>query len=231
MHRVRTPLLVALGLALLSPGFGGAGKDAPTGVRVDKDKRTVTIDAKVAPRKLEYLKGEIYPIEVIACWPHPKGKKAHETIVTIDAMPSDVHKALEQLGLRPGKPVMGESDTPPAGPAVKVYLEVPDVGGETRRVPIERTLVDMKTGKQPKGLQWRFTGSAVKQADPTKPAKVYGADLSGTLGVIFPVSDDTVLQTNLTMKEEKYLKLETNTKLLPKEGTPVKLVIEVPAGK
>ena len=32
----------------------------------------------------------------------------------------------------------------------------------------------------------------------------------------------------LTMKEEKYLKLEVNTQALPKEGTAVKLVIEVP---
>jgi hypothetical protein len=28
------------------------------------------------------------------------------------------------------------------------------------------------------------------------------------------------------MKEEKYLKLETNKRVLPPEGTPVKLVIE-----
>jgi hypothetical protein len=225
------PLLLALAVVLVAQLPGGAGKNEPAGITVDKDKRTVSIDAKIAPRKLEYLKGEIYPIEVIACWPHPKGKKAHETVVTIDVMPSAVHKALEQLGLRPGTPVMGESDKPPQGPEVKVYIEVPDVAGETRRIPIEKALVDMKTGKQPKKLEWRFTGSVEKQADPTKPEKVYGADLSGTLGVIFPVSNETVLQTHLTMKEEKYLKLETNTKLLPKEGTQVKLVFEVPAGK
>ncbi len=225
------PLLLALGVVLVAQLPSGAGKNEPAGITVDKEKRTVSIDAKNAPRKLEYLKGEIYPIEVIACWPHPKGKKAHETVVTIDVMPSAVHKALEALGLRPGTPVMGESDKPPQGPEVKVFIEVPDVAGETRRIPIEKTLVDMKTGKQPKKLEWRFTGSVEKQADPTKPEKVYGADLSGTLGVIFPVSNETVLQTHLTMKEEKYLKLETNTKLLPKEGTPVKLVFEVPASK
>ena len=52
--------------------------------------------------------------------------------------------------------------------------------------------------------------------------------ISGTLAVIFPVSDQTVLQTNLPMEYEKLMKLETNTKVLPKEGTPVRLVIEVP---
>ena len=49
--------------------------------------------------------------------------------------------------------------------------------------------------------------------------------------VIFPVTNMTVMQTNLTMKYEKYMKLETNTKVLPKEGTPVKLVLEVAKGK
>ena len=63
--------------------------------------------------------------------------------------------------------------------------------------------------------------------DPAKDETIYGADLTGTLIAIFPVTDETVLQTNLTMKEEKFLKLETDKKLLPKEGTPVKLVLEV----
>ncbi len=227
MYRICTPLVVVL---LVPAALVGGGNQQPAGIKVDKAKRTVTIDARIAPRKLAYLQKPgmppvIYPIEVIACLPHPKGKKAHETIVTIDAMPSAVHKALAEIGLKAGKPVMGESDTPPAGPEVKVFLEIPDVGGDVRRIPIERALVDMKTGKQPKKLQFRFTGSAMKQADPTKAEKSYGADITGTLGVIFPVSDDTVLQTHLTMKEEKYLKLETNTKLLPKEGTAVKLVL------
>src|SRR5437588_315360 len=79
---------------------GAADDKPPAGIAVDKDKRAVIIDAKVAPRKLEYLKGEVYPIEVIACWPYNKdgkrsGKKSHETVVTIDVDPSAVQKALE----------------------------------------------------------------------------------------------------------------------------------------
>ncbi len=222
-----------LGVLLLALPARAADKDGDSGgVVVDKAKRTISIDAKVAPRKLEYLKGEIYPIEVIACWPHPKGKKAHETVVTIDAKPSAVHKALESLGLKPGTPVMGESDKPPQGPEVKLFIEVTGVDGKPKRVPIARTLLDPKTKLPlPASVRWRFTGSMLTQPDPNKPEKVYGADLTGTLISIFPVTNETVFQTNLTMKEEKYLKLETNKKVLPKEGTPVKLVIEVPAVK
>ena len=75
-------------------------------------------------------------------------------------------------------------------------------------------------------VKWIFTGSAMKKPDPQKDETVYGADRTGTLIAIFPVTDETVMQTSLTMKEEKYLKLETDTKILPKEGTPVKLVLE-----
>ena len=231
MKRTHVAVVMILFAALSAPLSSQDKKDPKPGITVDKDAKTVTIPAKIAPRKLPHLKGEIYPLEVIATWPHPKGKKAHETVVTIDVMPSAVHKAIESLGIKPGKPVQGEGV--PAGPAVKVYIEVPsDVAGEFKRIPMERALVDPNTGKPAPKLEWRFTGSAIKAADPTKPdIKSYGADISGTLGVIFPVSDDTVLQTQFTMKEEKYVKLETNTKLLPKEGTPVKLILEAAASK
>src|SRR5262249_13571315 len=85
-------------------------KKAP-GIVIDKEKKTVTVPAKVAPRKIDDPRyKEIYPIEVVATYPFPKGKKAHETVVTIDVKPSDVHKALESLGLKPGKPARTEKD-------------------------------------------------------------------------------------------------------------------------
>ena len=62
-------------------------------------------------------------------------------------------------------------------------------------------------------------------ADPEKDDTVYGADLTGTFLSIFPVTDCCVLQTQLTMKDEPNYKLETDPKVLPKEGTPVRLVI------
>jgi hypothetical protein len=223
MVRFGVPLLV-LFIACATPA---ADKDAP-GVAVDKEKRTITIDCKIAPRKMEDPKfqGIIYPVEVIACWAYPKGQKAHETVVTIDIKPSEVHKALESLGLKPGKPVMGESKELPAGPEVTVALLIPGADGKTRRVPIEKTLLDPKTNKPMPKVKWRFTGSSLSKPAPDKDEQVYGADLTGTLIAIFPVTSETVLQTNLTMKEEKYLKLETDKNLLPKEGTSVKLVIE-----
>jgi len=229
MHKAYAFVVVVLAPVMVGPR-SDSGEKKDGGVVVDKEKRLIKIDAKIAPRKLEHLKGEIYPIEVIACWAHPKGKKAHETVVTIEAKPSDVHKALESLGLKAGKPVMGESKDPPQGPDVIVYLEVPTPDGGVKKVTMDRALIDSRNKKPfPKDVQFRFTGSVMSKPDPNKDEMVYGADLTGTLIAIFPVTDQTVLQTNLTLKYERFLKLETNTKALPSEGTAVKLCIEAPA--
>jgi hypothetical protein len=231
MGRLGLYFLALAGSLILTLAAPAAEKEQASQVKVDKQKRTITIDAKIAPRKLEYLKGEIYPIEVIACWAHPKGKKAHETVVTIEARPSEVHEAMLSLGVKPGKPVMGQSDEPPQGPEVQLFIEITREDGKPRRIPIEKTLIDPKTGKPMPRVSWRFTGSALTKPDPNKDETVYGADQTGTLIAIFPVTNETVFQTSLTMKEEKYLKLETNKKLLPKEGALVKLVIVAAKGK
>src|SRR5947207_1113914 len=178
MKQVRIPLLlgIALTLALGTPLSSQEKKADAPGVVVDKDARTITIDAKIAPRKLAHLK-EIYPLEVIATWAHPKGKKAHETIVTIDdaVKPSDIHKALESLGLKSGTPVQGEGE--PKGPAVNIYFLVPDSTGLERKVTMDKAMVDSKNGKPfPKSVEWRFTGSAAVQPDTNTNEKMYRAD-------------------------------------------------------
>jgi hypothetical protein len=206
---------------MIAVSASSGGDKAGGGVTIDKEAKTVTITCKVAPRKLPNLK-QIYPLEVVACWPAPKGQKAHETIVVFDAKPSEVHKALESLGLKAGKPGLGEVGKA-AGPEVSIFLEIP--GDKAKLVPIEEAMVDTKSGKTIPPLKFLFTGSAVKFPDPEKDDKVYGADLSGTLITLFPVTDDTVFQTTLGAKEEGKWRLEVS-KIVPKEGTALKLVIK-----
>src|SRR5262245_61693092 len=78
-----------------------AAPAAPATLKIDKDAKTISIPAKIAPRKLPDL-AEIYPLEVICTF--AKGEKKHETVVTSETKPSEIHKALESLGLKPGKP-------------------------------------------------------------------------------------------------------------------------------
>ncbi len=227
LWRLFSAASLAIPLVVVMFGFAIASADdkpAEPVVTVDKEKKSVTIACRIAPRKLPNLT-EVYPIEVIATLPSPEGKKAHETVLTFSARPSEIHAALVGLGLKPGKPALGE-DAAATGPEVKISLEVAGADGKPKILPIEKTLVDRKTGKPLPALKWIFTGSVMKDV-PGKTEKVFAADTTGTLIAIFPVTDETVIQTNLTMKEEPLLKLETNPKALPAEGLPAKLVIEV----
>ena len=241
MMRSRRPVGVAAaiaGLAALAV-TGTVGLTAPvqakthdvkftameTEIVVDAATRSILLPARIAPRKLASLK-EIYPLEVVATFPAPRGQKAHETAVTFEAKPSEIHKALEKLGVKPGKPAKGE-DAAASGPEVRISIEIQGATGKPRVISIEPAIIDIRTGKRMPPLKWYFTGSAMRQPDPDKPARVYGADLTGTLISLYPVTDETVFQSNLTMKEESLLKLETNKNVLPEEGTAVTLRIEL----
>lgn len=193
---------------------------------VDKTAKTVTLHGAIAVRKLPNL-DQTYPIEVIATWNAPKAQKAHETVVTFrNVNPSDVHKALVDLGLTPGKPAYGDAGKA-AGPDVKLLLEFTNGNGQVEKLPLDKCLI-RQDGKPVPEFKWHFTGSVMKEPDPEKPLQVYGADLTGTFISIFPVTDCCVFQSHLTMKDEASMKLETNSKVLPKEGTAVKLIIQLP---
>jgi hypothetical protein len=232
-------LVIAAGLLAALP-LGAADKDEKMpGITFDKSKRTITIDCKVAPRKIDDpAYKEIYPIEVLACWPFrkepPGGQKAHETVVTFDfaTKPSMVHKLLEELGLKPGKPAKGGTAVG-EGPEVKIYFQVPDATGKPKNVPVEKTMVGSINPKlKLPTLKWRFTGSIMRAPNPEKPDdKAYAADLSGTMMSIFAVTDETVFQSQLTFKDQDNLKLETNKTVLPEVGKPLKMVVEAPEAK
>lgn len=221
-----------LALLLLAP-LAVADDKLPAGISVDKEKKTVSIDAKVAPRKV--IEDKVYPIEVIACWPYKKdpkpgdraGKKAHETVLTIDVLPSDVKKAMESLGAKAGKPGLGE-ESAAEGPQVNIYIDVPQDGGTYKRLTLDKVLSDPATKKpMPKGVKFLFTGSGPRKKVGDEPEVEFGADASGTLIFIFPMDKETVFQSSLSGKDEKFLKLEVTKDALPKEGDPVKLVIEL----
>ena len=191
------------------------------GVTADPAKKEVRVPCKIAPRKLPNLP-EVYPIEVVATAPAPKGQKAHETMVTFDVAPSEVHKALESLGLKAGKPVRGDGQV--TGAPLEILLELPALGGRPAgQVRIESLLAEKKTGRPLPPLLWHFTGSVQKDGK-------YGADVSGTLISLYPVTDECVMQSALTMKEEGMIKMDTAKGALPPEGTPVTLILRAVAG-
>ena len=87
-------------------------------------------------------------------------------------------------------------------------------------MPIEKTLVDKKTGKAMPTLKWRFTGSAMKQPDPNKPDKVYGADSTLTLIAHLPVTDEIGDPVEPDDEGLSRSKMETNKASCRRRGRP-----------
>jgi hypothetical protein len=225
------PLAKPVRTLVRSPNAGVALKVIPSPeppgpaarLEVDPATRSVIVPCRIAPRKLSHLE-DVYPLEVVATYPSPAGQKAHETVLTFTGIrPSEVAQALQALGIKPGRPAKGESRA--EGPELLLFLEFTR-SGTARRLPIEEVLVNTRTGKPIPKPTWHFTGSALRQPDPEKDEAIYGADASGTLVTIFPVSDETVIQSSLTLNEEASMKLE-RIRELPREGSEVKLVIQI----
>ena len=232
VFRMFAGLSAAVAAALMLSAESRSEDPAPA-VTVDKDKKAVVVEAVIAPR--EVLKDgdgkfQIYPIEVFATHTKAAGaQKAHETVINVTAKPSEVHKGLESLGLKPGKPgFVGRAK--PAGPEVKMSLEF-EKDGKTVRIPAEDAVIQVKAGKPLSavpGFKWLFTGSQMTMPDPEKDDLAYGADFTKTLIGIFPVTNEVVIQSN--QEEGAGEKLEVNKAVVPPIGTKVKLIIE-PAGK
>src|SRR5260370_12056439 len=116
-----------LAIVLLTSLMGGApfptADDKPVpGIVVDKENRTITVDAKIAPRKIDDPRyKEIYPIEVLACWPVPKSQKTHQTVLTIEPTPSAIDKRLVVPRLKPGQPAIGDEYEDPARTTIQTY--------------------------------------------------------------------------------------------------------------
>jgi hypothetical protein len=142
---------------------------AENGVRIDFEKRTVTIDAVVnrPDQFLEYL--------LI----HPRGK-AHEALLVSEAKPSLLNAAFLALGLEPGEnarteeldpqPTIEEIEAgapwfrviPPTGPEIWITGRwVDEESGETRELAIEDFLIDVSTGLWVQGNRWHYIGGRI----------------------------------------------------------------------
>jgi len=205
-------------------GTGGRG-----GILVDKKNSRVIVEAEIAPRKLPHLK-QIYPVEVMVAG--AEGKKAHETVLTSEVSPRQVHRALEELGLKAGRPGLADK-RPPVGPEVRLWIEYPGRSGLSKKVDLASAVIDRRTGLALDGgasgsgrvVRWIFTGSALVKADPSSQELSYGAEFSGTLVTIFPVTDETVFQSTLGMDAEALFNLEV-AGILPPVGSKLRLLIE-----
>ncbi len=175
--------------------------------------RTIDLDAAVVTRESDW-------IELLACSPE---SREYESILVTEARPSHIHLSLLMLGIEPGRPLSWrQTDTgyeilPPAGDPVIVSLLLPE-SGVKREIPAGNWIVNQQTGEMMTPSNWLFTGSAfADQAD----ARVYKADLNGTVISLVNFGDDLLARPNRLMNHNDNQAWQANTAAIPPLGTEV----------
>ena len=185
------------------------------GITINAEDGHVDVAATVCLRSGDFL-------EMLAC---TEDTREHESILVINAAPSQMHLGLLLLGLEPGKPLSyDQAFDPPKlihakGPEVGVFIVV-KLDETEREIPANRWVQDNKTKEIMKGNTWLFAGSQFT-AFQDKP--VYQADLNGSAISLVNFGDDLLtLPNKLTDANDHHDKVwAPRTQAIPKVGTKV----------
>lgn len=203
-------LMKALDLKQTGPGTFMVGK-----VIFDQQARTVTIPAQVNPGQslIEYA--------LVTA----KGK-AHESLFVTEALPQQVHLACLLLGMGQGK-LIGAQDQAEQVPATNaVQVEVTwDKHGPPARHPLEK-LVALKKAGTDKIAGTLADGSWFYNGSEFGP-EGFLAEMEGS--IIALIRDPAALVNNPRATRDNDDLHVPNKKLLPKEGTPVKIILRLPS--
>lgn len=189
------------------------------GIKLDREAGHLDLDAKVVLREGEWL-------ELLACTP---GTREHESILTVEARPRDIHLALILLGLEPGKPLKWErlddgevKVHPPTGPKVTISLRYEE-DDQIKTVDANQWIVDQQTGRVMDDNVWLFAGSRFETFDGKE---VYMADPNGSVISIVNFGDDVLARDTEVTRDNDEQSWDANTPVIPKEGTAVTIRIK-----
>jgi len=189
------------------------------GIKLDREAGHLDLDAKVVLREGEWL-------ELLACTP---GTREHESILTVEAQPRNIHLALILLGLEPGKPLKWERLDdgevrvhPPTGPKVAITLRYEE-DDEVKTVDANQWIVDQQTGRVMPDNVWLFAGSRFETFDGKE---VYMADPNGSVISIVNFGDDVLARDTEVTRDNDEQSWDANTPVIPKEGTAVTIRIK-----
>ena len=146
----------------------------------------------------------------------PEGKR-HESVLTLDLRPMHFQIALILIGLEPKGGLRFQGDEqPPQGHAVRLTIEWRE-GDQTQRIAAEKWVRDVRDETPMPAGAWVFSGSRVT-------ASGFAADEEGSLIGIY--RDPVAIINNRLPEGADDTVYEVFRGVVPKVGTPVKLIIE-----
>ena len=188
------------------------------GIRIDKEKRTVTFPAEInmAQGMLEYL--------MVA-----DTGKTHESLLSTKITPYDIQVAMLLLGV---KPAANTEDEPPAqlnkeylqgapelkGDQVNIFLSWKDAHGMGHRARAEDLIFNLQEKAPMTEGVWTYNGSELYDGK-------FLAQVDGSIAAL--VRDSAALMNNPRPGNDDDQIWEVNEKATPPEGTAVDVTIEL----
>jgi len=202
----------------------GRSAEVP-GLRLFPDQRKVEIDGKVA-------KQDVYGAELKGVLEYAatcEGGKVYESLFILQPKAEDILAACQQLGLKRGKAAVDQGPgkhTMPEGQGVMVWVRWKDAAGKEQLRRVEDFVRDEKTTETMPHCEWTYVGSEEVE-DPGTGKKVPQVSIVKNI-ISLHHQDPGVLIQNPLPSATDQSKHHCNKALLPKEGTSLTLILEVP---
>ena len=189
------------------------------GIRIDRAKRQVIVDAEVSLRQ--------GPLEFVLSTP----EKDYETLLVTNVRPSSLHAYLLALGLMPGKPARwtrpaGKEPVfvPPEGAEVEITVRWKDAKGAVRTAAVTDWMVAAGTKKKVQATRWVFVGSDL--LDDGR----YWADVEGYHVAVANFAAAVIDVPFKSSDKNALLEFGANPDAMPAKGTKAELIITAVKG-
>lgn len=121
----------------------------------------------------------------------PDSDRGYEALLWSYARPSDVHRALEFIGMKPGKPFHpGMLRFWPKGERVIAHIAADN---SDKRVPLESLVIDKNTGQSLPEVGFVFTGSLMVTSAGDSTRQSYAADVMDPKSIASLYNDMTTV--------------------------------------
>ena len=235
MNRGRTEVarkgaaLLGAGLTLLGWGSLGCAPAAPPVLRPFDGIAVLPREPAVELEAWTCL--ERGWLEQVAC---SRNTREHESLVVIEARPSEIHAALLLAGFEPGTPGSWSYEdevlrfTPPTGDRVQILARYKEASGREVEEPI-RTWIEDGAGARPfPDEPWVFAGSTfADNLEWMGPGEHYLADYSGSIVGLVTFGDEVIGFSRVLADQDAVQPPQWQVRRdhVPPVGTPVTLII------